>query len=84
MNVNGYDPELDGCLLCDGDLLILGQLGYRVHARCQDCGVEQSFISHEDTPYQNRVDAIKESWENYNHDDHCSSSEYNEGDAYSL
>jgi hypothetical protein len=29
------------CLMCDGELTLLGVLGYLFWYRCQDCGMEQ-------------------------------------------
>ncbi len=30
------------CVMCDGDLIVLGQLGSMTWFRCQHCGWEQS------------------------------------------
>jgi len=30
------------CVLCSGNLVVLGTLGNRVHLRCRNCGMDQS------------------------------------------
>lgn len=35
------------CSLCGGALKLLGQLGARVHFRCEDCGMDCSRLASE-------------------------------------
>jgi hypothetical protein len=34
---------MDECNLCGGQVAVLGALGRRVHGRCVQCGMDQSF-----------------------------------------
>ena len=36
------DEGLEGCCICGGPLVPLGTLGNRQHARCRNCGMDQS------------------------------------------
>ena len=35
---------MNNCQMCGGELVVLGRLGIRVHLRCRDCGMEESFL----------------------------------------
>lgn len=41
------------CALCDGELVLLGQLGSIEHYRCTCCGMGQSLDSDKDTTETN-------------------------------
>lgn len=38
------DAIVDACAYCTGPLVILGQLGTRLHSRCRNCGAECSRV----------------------------------------
>lgn len=40
---------METCQVCDGQLAIIGFLGKRCHCRCQNCGLDQSFVPDEAT-----------------------------------
>jgi len=39
-----FEPQSDGCLMCGGELQLLGQFGYRQWYRCTWCGIDQYHI----------------------------------------
>ncbi len=39
---------METCVQCEGPLMILGTLGCLTHARCRDCGWEQTVTDFEE------------------------------------
>lgn len=38
-NDPAYEVDPISCIVCDGDALLLGSLGWMMHFRCRDCGL---------------------------------------------
>ncbi len=65
-----YDDDRPTCNVCNGDLVLLGNLSYRYYFRCRACGMDQSIVikSRKLTRMerlQAAADAGFDTWEDY-------------------
>ncbi len=64
------DDDSPACHVCNGDLMLLGNLGSRYHFRCRHCGMDQSIVvsRHKLTRMerlQGLADSGVDTWEDY-------------------